>query len=620
VGGVLGEPGWTPPAGMRWRGRELVAEHPGRGVLRGVMVRTDEGGRAPGAAVVIEIVAAGEGTGRLSPGAVLSLARQQAAAEEWGEVRARLGQRVLVDWSMDLAREVTALQLQAALMEEDPEEVVRRFEDLRGVAPDSSLKLREVAAVARAYAAVGRPKRSRDIWRAGLGAAFLTEAAVARQVEQAVGLLSSLQIMRRLTQRYPDVPLVEEARFLLPQRVAEVAAGPLPPGLAALGIDAIDLRLTAASWDRVFLARYPDSSHHAESGFHLVENLLRLKAHRQASAWAKLLSERHPDSPLLDGLLYMEGIAASELGEDRRALSLFERVAEGSFTDESGRSGPAQSRTVARYAAARLREARGDLAGAREGYAAVASESAEARQALWALSRVLLEPAPLLIARPGETPKLPVVAANIAEVDMRIYQLDLRTVFLRDAGLSGVQDIAVAGVSPVWSGQRALSSAPHPREIKLPIPVTEPGAWLVQLSGGGQESAALVVVSDLDVRVDDVDGQRRLSIRRGDAPAAGASVRAVSGGRVSATQADLRGVAAVPWGAAVLVVDGAHYGFSEQSAPQNVPYSPAPRTNPEDNLLDGIQERNQKQRSSSRQSYEQLYEMEAADEINTNLL
>jgi hypothetical protein len=55
------------------------------------------------------------------------------------------------------------------------------------VDPEARLTLPEVAAVAQAFADAGRPSRAVDVWRAGLGAAFLSEAAVARQVEDVGG-------------------------------------------------------------------------------------------------------------------------------------------------------------------------------------------------------------------------------------------------------------------------------------------------------------------------------------------------------------------------------------------------------------------------------------------------
>lgn len=626
VGGALDAPGWSPPGGLRWHGEPgsstLLAHTPGEYTLSGVLVRDTDGSRRVGQPVSVRVLAEEGRSAPIGAEVAVPLAAQHARAEQWAQSVALLGDRPAVEWSGQHAPTVASLHLQAALASGEAEAIVQRFEDLRSVAPSTSLRLAEVAAVARAYADVGLHERSTDVWRAGLGAAFLAEAAVARQVEQAMGLLSSLKIMRQLTQQYPDVPLVEEARFLLPQRVAEVADGPLPQDVDALGIEEVDLRLTAAAWDREFLARYPDSVHHAESGFHLVENLLRLKAYRRGAAWAQMLARKHERSPLLDGLLYMEGIAAAEQGEDRRALRRFEQVASGLFVNAAGQEVPAESRTAARYAAARLRESQGDLSGAREGYAAVADARPEARQALWALSRVLLAPEPLVVAGPGSTQRLPTVAANLSEVDIRIYRLDLRTIFLRDGGLAGVQDIAVAGVSPTWSGQRTLDTDPHPTEVALSLPISGPGAWLVQLSGGGQEASSLVVVSALDLRVDDLSDHRRLSVRRGGAPAAGVSVRAVSGGQITATQTDLRGIASVPRGAAVLVVDGEDYAFSAQplAASSGPSVSRPLRPAPDGGLLDGIQDRSRKQRSSNRQSYEQIYDLEASEEINVDAL
>jgi hypothetical protein len=594
----------------------LLAVAPGEFTLSGLR-RWQEGGSRPVRPLRV-VVAAGPPVAELTQPAALALALEAEAAGV--DVAPWLARWPASDgWSSSLLPEVARLRFLSALSSTAAERIAR-FEELREVHPSTSLDFAAVASVARAYHEAGRPDRAVTVWRAGLAAAFLAEASSSRRLEDTVGLLASLQAMREVTWRYPSVSAVEEATFHLPERLASMAdADALPVAVRDSGITATDLRLTAAAWDREFIALHPDAPRVPQAGFHLVQNLLRLRAWEQASEWSSRLAERHPDSELLDGFVYMEGLALSELGQDSAALARFGRVATEEFPEVGGTLGPARSRGDGRYAAARLREARGDVEAARKGYEGVAGSHVDAARSLQALTRVRLEPDLLLRVDDRQPARLPVRVANLAEVQIRAYRLDLRTVFLRDGGLDAVTEVEVDGVSPAWSGAVRVSAGPFPRDVALPLPLHAPGAYLVQLDGGGLSRVALVVRSGLSWSDED-DGQvRRLTVVRGDRAAAGVQVRAVGAyGAVVATTTDLRGVALVPSGAAALIFDGDHYGFT-----RDVPYAlerlPSPYgygAEPAgEDLMKDLDARVIEQRADNFRLYEQGYSKTRSEEV-----
>lgn len=489
-----------------------------------------------------------------------------------------------------------------------PAALVDGFEALREAQPQASLGFDEVRRVAEAYRANQGPQRSIAVWRAGLGGAFLTEAGLVRKIEGIGGLVASLEGLRRLAERYPGVPPVAKTTFLLPQRLDElIAQDDLPQVLIKAGVTRADLRLQAAGWDRAFLALWPESKVRPEAAFHLVQTLQSLDAHAEAARWGKLLGEQHRDSPIYDGLLYLEGLSRLRLREDDRALKIFERLSTGEFPQTDGSQGPAGTRDDARYALARLYEARGDLKKAKAAYEAAASTHEDAASSAEALKEVRLEADKYLRVKGSSRIELPVRLANISTLNLRAYRLDLRTVFLRDGGLSNVHAVKVSGVSPAWSGTIDVPRDPFPKRRTLRLPLPETGAYLVQIEAGGQQAASLVVRSDLTLDA----GDDRVRVRLRGKPAAGIGVR-TAGAEIGVATTDVRGVAQIEGDAVLAFTDDGHVAFTEPSAerspPRRRPRRPARRR--KSKRKSNVQQRLESQIQDNKATYEQMYDFD----------
>lgn len=534
--------GWVPPAGLQpnatMSGPVLRAVARGRYLLGGLV--DDEG--AALRPLHVEVV---EAPGTAGVGPFAALARAAQAMEAQGDPTPWLAPWPTdADWPAALLGQRAAVRFEHALATDAPAAtLVDRFEALREANPRAALGSAQIARVAGAYRAAGRPARAVDVWRAGLGGAFLAEAGHVRKVEEVAGLLASLQGLRRVAQRYPALPAVEEALFHLPQRLDSMADGPLPDGVRRAGVTATDLRLMAAAWDRAYVALWPDSPRRGEAAFHLVRTLQTLDAHAEAARWAAALARQLPQSAVLDGLLYLEGLSRLRLREDERALALFRRVSSEDFPQPDGSAAPAGSRDDARYALARLYEAKGDLDAARAAYEAAASTHEEAAAAAAALKAVTLKAEPFVQVADDAPLKLPVTLANVDTVHLRAYRLDLRTVFLRDGGLERVLAVNVSGVSPTWSGAVRVDADPFPRARPLALPLEQRGAYLVQLDAGGVTAVALAVRSDLALNVADDGAALRVTVRVDGRRAAGVALRGVGSGEVEVATTDVRGVA-----------------------------------------------------------------------------
>lgn len=499
-----------------------------------------------------------------------------------------------------------------------PAALVDGFEALREARPTASLGFDAVRRVAEAYRANKVPKRSIAVWRAGLGGAFLTEAGLVRKIEDIGGLVASLEGLRRLAERYPGVPPVAKTTFLLPQRLDElIAQSDLPRVLVKAGVTRADLRLQAAGWDREFLALWPESKVRPEAAFHLVQTLQSLEAHAEAARWGRLLGEQHRDSPIYDGLLYLEGLSRLRLREDGRALKIFERLSTGEFPQTDGSQGPAGTRDDARYALARLYEARGDLEKAKAAYEAAADTHDDAASSAQALKAVRLEADKYLRVKGSSRIELPVRLANITTLNLRAYRLDLRTVFLRDGGLANVHAVKVSGVSPAWSGTIDVPRDPFPKRRTLWLPLPETGAYLVQIEAGGQRAASLVVRTDLSLDA----GNDRVRVRLKGKPAAGIGVRTANG-EIGVATTDVRGVAKIEGDTVLAFTEDGHVAFTEPAAWTNRP-TPSPRrrrpSRSKKKRKSNVQKRFESQIQGNKAAYEQMYNFDDQT-IDANLL
>ncbi len=526
------------------------------------------------------------------------------------------------DWPADTLGQRAGVRFAHALAVEAPAAtLVDRFEALREAVPRVSLDSGEIERVARAYRAAGRPARAVDVWRAGLGGAFLAEAGRVRRVEEVAGLLASLQGLRRVAQRYPALPAVEEALFHLPQRLDSMADGPLPEGVRRAGVTATDLRLMAAAWDRAYVALWPDSPRRGEAAFHLVRTLQTLDAHAEAARWADALARQLPQSAVLDGLLYLEGLSRLRLRQDERALELFRRVSTEDFPQPDGSTAPAASRDDARFALARLYEAKGELDAARAAYEAAASTHDEAAAAAAALKTVTLKPEPFVQVADDAPLKLPVTLANVDTVHLRAYRLDLRTVFLRDGGLDRVLQVNVSGVSPTWSGAVKVDADPFPRARPLALPLAQRGAYLVQLDAGGATAVALAVRSDLALNVADDGAALRVTVRVDGRRAAGVALRGVGSGEVEVAATDVRGVARLAGPKVLAYTDAGDVAFSpplrvEEEAARPSRRRPARPRKQKSN----VEQRLEEQMQRNQNLYEQRFQFGTDAGIEAELL
>ncbi|MFT5454656.1 MAG: tetratricopeptide (TPR) repeat protein [Myxococcota bacterium] len=594
----------VPPGFVKVEGG-LRAALPGRWALD----RLQDGAGRLLSSRTVEVVEVAPEMDGLHPAHRVALAEQAAA---WGaDGRPLLPSNAALrahapGWAARAAR----VELDGAVASGEPQAIVAAFGRLLAADRAGSVDRATAGAVAEAWRAIGRQDEAVKVWRVALGAAFQAEAAVARRVQDSTDALTGLQVMRRVADRYPDLPVVRKARFHLAQG-AVALIDQQAWILDALGMTPTDVRLTAAAWGREYVALHPDDPTAPEAGLHLVRTLIELRAFVPAMDWADRVARRHPESPLLDALVYARALAALEAGRSGVARTALTQLVEAPFPAMDGTTGPASLRDAARYALARLLEAEGRVDAAADAYEEVVASQPEARVALDALRRVTLEAPPVVVLRPSEPARLALEVGNVDGVHARAYRVDLRTIFPRDQGLADVGAIQVGGVSPAWSGRLSVSAGPFPQPREVALPLTGVGAWLVELDAGGVRRTTLVVRSPLELDVVDVDGARHVQVMRAGRPAAGIAVRALAA-TVIAERTDARGRARVPAGAPVLVFDAQAVAFTDRAeGVSGRAASPAAEVD----LYEQLDKRLLRQRTKS----QEMYNSEIGQDANIDL-
>jgi len=487
---------------------------------------------------------------RATPDELHALGLALAKQERWdGAVDALEQLLTLGTVRSRLAGEVAAQLLHGAVAGGDDQAALRAFELLKEKDPSYPIPFDEIVAVARAYEAAGEPHRALRVYRTTLAARFLTEARMGRVLEGENLLLPSLRFGADLTRAYPDLPAVQGSLFHLPQIWADRAAtAEHDPSLRARGIGRDTMLATSADWMLEFAARYPDSPLAEEAAFHLAGTYLELGDHTRAARTARAAARRYPEGGYLDSFLYMEGHAHRAQGRMGAALLLLDRVASGSFVPAGG-GAPAASeqRPLALYSIAQIHDAQGRTEEALETYREVSDRFRDAAEAVAQMEAVVLACEEVRTLATNASPALELTVRNVDQADLLLYRVDLMRLYLREKNLSNVTGVRLAGIEPSYQRRLPFGARYREQEIEVPLPLSQPGAYLAVLKGERQSLSSLLLYSDLQLSVQEDRNYGRVRVTVTDPagrPVPGAHVKVIGtgGGAIVSGDTDLRGV------------------------------------------------------------------------------
>ncbi|MCK6527140.1 hypothetical protein L6R50_06095 [Myxococcota bacterium] len=533
--------------------------------------------RASGrAALEVEAARPGDPQDPMSPDERLELGIALAQAGLPGG-RPLLAELLAADWiSPRAVAAASAALLEEARRGDDPRALVAAFEAHRERSPDADLDLALAAAVARAYAAAGEPARAVAAARVVLDARFREELAAVREVQEGGLTLTALKLLRELMRRYPEVPTVVEARYLVPSMLLGRASGDGD----RLGLTRSSLRHTSAAELARFLLVHPKATASPEAAVLLMDTLRQLGDAGRQQALAGPLATAFRDAEVAWRLALADARARFARGRAGEARAVLLRA------DPKGEGAAAVALELGR-----VYEAEGDRRRALEHYRRAGGHGDADARIAW-LERDALEVEPFRVLRPGEPAVLPGALRPGSKVALTAYRIALESLFLRDGGSLDPEAVRVDGLRPAALGEVAVDARGD-----VPLPALGDGAYLLTVGIGATTHRAVLVRSDLEVSTrPGSSGDLLIQLSDGAGrPVRDALVWSFDDGGSSASRTDPLGAVHLAGGASMVLARAGDRYASQRGS--DVARSPAQAIDFEDQpvageLLDLVQQNN----------------------------
>jgi alpha-2-macroglobulin len=411
----------------------------------------------------------------------------------------------------DNEREIARMLLWAhtARSPMESKQVVELFETLSERHPDIVIPFDRILKVAEAYRQIGEFERAWLVYRATLEGGFVRDAGVSAALEANGDFPASVEHKLALWQEYPDLPDVSLAYFSLAQSLqdksAEPGAVPVRPG--ALKPTKTQLLERSRDLLRRFVTLRAKDDLADDASFSLANVFFDLKDYASVVTTAGTASAAYPKSPFANSFLYMTALGHFWQYQFPEALAAAAPVAAGTSTDAPN----------ARYITAQTYHAQGRPAEAIKWYEKVKDEIDDAGDSIAVLQEKGVKLPPATSIKPGQPVKLELGYRNVKDAALKIYRVDLMKLHERQKDLSEVSAVNLAGITPEAEISVALGDgldyAWKKRAVELPM--KQEGAYLVICRGDSQMTSALVLITTLDMEIneDTEFGNVRVQVR-----------------------------------------------------------------------------------------------------------
>ena len=471
----------------------------------------------------------------------------------------------------DVARDAARILLSAHIQSYDPRKVVRDFEILKEKGPEVVIPFDEVLVVGRAYRDLGEFERAFLVFRALAEASYLEDAQVGEVLRQNGQTLEAITYLLNLWRESPRSASIEGDLFGLSQVLTDAAARALSDPslrgeLAKAGISRLDLLAQSIRLIQTTLALGPKTPPADEASLALLSNELDLENFEAVIGLAPRFASLYPKSPFLDSFQYADALGRFQLGQYDKAIEVAEKIAKATYPDPNGVPQASPNKWQALYILGQIHDARRRPAEAITFYKQVADRFGDAADAALALGRRALKLPEVTIVRPkalkpGEAVRITstpdkvggVVLSyrNVAEVDLKVYPVDLMRLYLTRRNLDGIAGIDLAGITPLHEATIKLGDAMTYADATktLDLPIAKEGAYLVMVRGGDLYASGIVLVSpiELDVTEEADAGRVRVVVRDAESKnfVPKVQVKVIGSNNPSFTdgRTDLRGVA-----------------------------------------------------------------------------
>lgn len=478
-------------------------------------------------------------------------------------------------------KDVARMLLFASVDTGTPEEIIRYFEIIKQREPDLFIPIDKVLKIGAAYAKLGEHERAMLIFRASLNESFGKDLQIVGLLDQQNHWLMATRLLDQLIGEYPSLPLVIETDLTLADRVLrEAPRADDRKDLRMAGVDRAALTGMGIQRLRRFLALNPGSPLSADAALNLVSAYFDLEDHKASSSLCLEMAPLHKEPVYMDAFRYSGAVSSWYLGQDDLALVELEAISKAEYTNANGGTMASPNQDLAKYIMAQIYHARKDVKPAIRYYTEVEQQYPDAALALGSmLDQELNIEEEVLRVHPGEPVEFTLTHRNVDRVEMLVYPVDLMTLYLREKDLSRVTQVNLAGVSPKFRGTLELSDDATLRsgELETSLPLTEPGAYLVILRGGSLHASSLVLISDIELDVDEfTNGQVRVQVssNASDSFLKGVDVRVLGSddGRFTIGKTDLRGLfsAESVQGKATIIARMGHNHYAFHRGTQNL--------------------------------------------------
>ena len=465
------------------------------------------------------------------------------------------------------ARDAARMLLTIHIKDYQPRKVVQDFEVLREKGPELVIPFDEVQVVGRAYRDIGEAERAYLVFRAIVEASYLEDAQVGEALRQRGRTLDATAYLVDLWRESPDTASITSDFFGLSQVVAGAAGRAftdpaLRRELAEAGVTRSELVLQSIRMVQVVLARSPKDPLADEASLSLLGSYLDLEDFDSVVKLAPRFAKLYPKSSFFDSFQYSEALGQFSLGQYDRAIDVAGAIARATYKDADGLDQPSPNKWQALYILGQIYDARRDPARAVEYYKQVADRFADAAGALKALTRKGLTLPEVSIVRPGGVAPADVAKPapaqsgvtldyrNIAEVDVKVYPVDLMRLYLTRRNLDAIAGIDLAGITPTYEATIKLGDgADFAAKVRaLELPLTKEGAYLVMARSENLYASGIVLVTPLELEVlEEADaGRVRVIVRdattRALVPKVQVKVIGTDNPTFRSGQTDLRGV------------------------------------------------------------------------------
>lgn len=403
----------------------------------------------------------------------------------------------------------------------DDEKVVKYFEVLRERFPELYIPFERILVVGRAYKDMEEYERAYLVYKATIDASFVNDSSVSATLEDEGQFLSSIDFQENLWREYPDSPQVISSYFALSQAIyskvpqaAELAKAerriPLLTNQSKpepMKITRLNLLKETGLMLAQFLTMYPDDPLSDDAAFSLANALLDLEDFSLVVGLCQTAQKRYSKSEYLTSFQYVEALGYFSQHMYGEAIDAAKIVADGRSKD----------RDLARYILGQIYHARGKPGEAIDWYQKVKGSYPDANESIdyFQEKRVSLDE--VKVVRPDKEAKITIKYRNIKEIAVQVYRVDLMKLYLREKDLSNIRSVQLAGISPQFSKTTVLGDGKDyvDKEHEISLDLTEEGAYLVICRGDDLFSSGLVLITPLDMEVqeDAVSGRVRVNVR-----------------------------------------------------------------------------------------------------------